>query len=353
MENKKKVLCLFNRIREGSIEKIENGEQSDNFYFGMLRLKHYGYPAEYLEIEQFFSPTVCNFLRRRILNIHFVHALLFRKILKYDIVFTSTAFGTLLLWTLYPFRKPKWVMFDFNLLGIIGKRHSFRQKVLAWLISRSSGIVTISREGAEEVKKEFPRLAEKVKFIPLGTDTEWFLPHPEIPEENTIFSPGRDPGRDYATFFSAVLGLDVSVKVTARSHKLKKYEPIPGNVTAHDFSSKELVLQYAKSKIVVLPLSIRDEYYNAMGCSTLVEAMAMGKAIIATRSATMESYIKDGENGILVPKNDSEAMKKAILELLNDPEKRKKLGEAARKTALEQCEAEKHAKDLVQFFEKI
>jgi len=120
-EEPKKVLCLFNKVRTEAIEKIAKGEENDNFLFGMLRLGHFGYPAETMEIEQYFSPETCAFLRRRVLNIHFAHLPLLRRIFKYDIVFTSTAFGTLLFWALWPFRKPKWVMFDFNILGIIGE----------------------------------------------------------------------------------------------------------------------------------------------------------------------------------------------------------------------------------------
>ncbi len=349
--HEKKVLCLFNRVREGSLERIAKGNESDNAYFGMLRLKHFGYSAEYLEIEQFFSPGACRFLRKYVLNIHFAHAPLFRKILSYDIVFTSTAFGTFLLWVLYPFKKPKWVMFDFNLLGIIGDKKTLKQKIFSFLVSRSSGIVTISREGAEEIKKAFPKLKDKTQFIPLGTDTVWFAPQ-NIQEEDLIFSPGRDPGRDYKTFFEAVRDLSVSVIITARPQKLKKYS-LPEKVKTSDLTAKEMVEMYAKAKIVVLPLHISDEYYNAMGCSTLVEAMAMGKAVIATRSATMESYIRDGENGILVPQNDAIALRNAINELLSDSDKRKRLGENVRKFAVEYCEAEKFAKNLTDFFEKI
>jgi glycosyltransferase involved in cell wall biosynthesis len=352
MPKRKKILCLFNKVRKGSLERIKAGEESDNFFWGMLRLPHFGFSAEYLEIEQFFSPAVCTFLRRHILNIHFVHAPLFRKFLKYDIIFTSTAFGSLFLWALYPFKKPKWVVFDFNLLGIIGEKRTLRQKLFSFAVSHSSGIVTLSISGAEEIKKAFPHLSEKVKFIPLGTDTEWFAPR-DIAEENTIFSPGRDPGRDYSAFFSAIRGLPVFVIVTAKPQKLKKYEPLPDNISARNFSSKELVAEYAKAKIVVLPLAISDEKWNAMGCSTLVEAMAMGKAIIATKSATMESYIKNGVNGILVPQNDANALKRAIEDLLSDSEKRKRLGEAARKFSLEYCEAEKYAKNLAQYFESV
>ena len=79
----------------------------------------------------------------------------------------------------------------------------------------------------------------------------------------------------------------------------------------------------------------------------------MGKAIIATRSATMESHITDGVTGILVPENDAKALKTAINDLLADTDKRTRLGIAARKFAEDYCEAEKYAENLAQFFNDI
>jgi len=205
----------------------------------------------------------------------------------------------------------------------------------------------------QALKKTFPHLAKKIKFIPLGTDVKYFSPKPEVKEDYEIFSPGRDPGRDYGTLFGTVRGLDWKVKVTARPAKLEKYQPLPSNVSVHDLTPKELLEEYAKAKIVVLPLKIGEEYNNAMGCSTLVEAMAMGKAVIATKSATMESHIEDGVSGVLVPQNDPKALREAIEALLADREKRKRLGEAARKFAVEYCEAEKFAQNLARYFNGI
>lgn len=64
---------------------------------------------------------------------------------------------------------------------------------------------------------------------------------------------------------------------------------------------------------------------------TLLEAMAASKPIIATNVGGIPEVIENGINGILIPPDNSEAMAEAVLELLKDEEKSKKLGMMARK----------------------
>lgn len=63
-----------------------------------------------------------------------------------------------------------------------------------------------------------------------------------------------------------------------------------------------------------------------------VEAMMVGVPVIATRSGGPEEIIVDGETGILVPIENSEAIVGAI-QALDDPQIRKKLAEKARENA--------------------
>jgi glycosyltransferase involved in cell wall biosynthesis len=66
----------------------------------------------------------------------------------------------------------------------------------------------------------------------------------------------------------------------------------------------------------------------------LAEAMALGVPCVATRCRTgPEELIEDGENGLLVPVEDPEAMAGAIDRLLGDHALRKRLGTAAGKSA--------------------
>jgi glycosyltransferase involved in cell wall biosynthesis len=66
----------------------------------------------------------------------------------------------------------------------------------------------------------------------------------------------------------------------------------------------------------------------------IVEAMGMGKPIIASDVGGIPDLVVQGENGILVPPADSKALAEAIMALYANPEKRKEMGERGREKAL-------------------
>jgi glycosyltransferase involved in cell wall biosynthesis len=69
-------------------------------------------------------------------------------------------------------------------------------------------------------------------------------------------------------------------------------------------------------------------------CPTVVmEAMAMGKPVIATRIGGMPDLVADGETGLLVPPGDAGALRAAIDRLLVDKETRERMGRAAAQRA--------------------
>jgi len=62
----------------------------------------------------------------------------------------------------------------------------------------------------------------------------------------------------------------------------------------------------------------------------LVEAMAAGLPIVASRVGGIPDLIKDGKNGLLVPPADAPALEKAISDLLADNENRNRMGKAGK-----------------------
>jgi len=58
----------------------------------------------------------------------------------------------------------------------------------------------------------------------------------------------------------------------------------------------------------------------------IVEAMSLGKPIVASRVGGILNLISDGENGLLVPRADSKILSASIKTLLSDPAKREKMG---------------------------
>jgi glycosyltransferase involved in cell wall biosynthesis len=64
--------------------------------------------------------------------------------------------------------------------------------------------------------------------------------------------------------------------------------------------------------------------------SVLLDAMAIGQAIVATTAGGIPEVITDGRTGVMVPPRDSEALAAAIVTLLDDQDRRARLGAAAR-----------------------
>lgn len=62
----------------------------------------------------------------------------------------------------------------------------------------------------------------------------------------------------------------------------------------------------------------------------VIEGMAAGKAVVATRGGGISEIVEDGVSGLLVPMNDPTALAQAMLLLLKDPLRRSKLGAAGR-----------------------
>ena len=67
--------------------------------------------------------------------------------------------------------------------------------------------------------------------------------------------------------------------------------------------------------------------------NALLEAMMMGHACISTNCAGSDEAIQNGENGLLVPVGDQQALTAAMEQLAADPELAAKLGNAAKETA--------------------
>jgi glycosyltransferase involved in cell wall biosynthesis len=66
----------------------------------------------------------------------------------------------------------------------------------------------------------------------------------------------------------------------------------------------------------------------------LLEAMACGSPCVVTDIEGCRELVSDGREGLVVPPEDPEAMARAIMELLRDPEKRSVMGKAAREKVL-------------------
>ena len=109
---------------------------------------------------------------------------------------------------------------------------------------------------------------------------------------------------------------------------------------------------YAMCDIVALP-SVVDAYGNVDGLpNVLLEAMATGTAVVASRVAGMDDLIVDRSNGLLVPAGDVQALTQAAINLLKDAERRLALGYAAQRLMVDQYDWRAIAQRFVALYQQ-
>jgi len=81
--------------------------------------------------------------------------------------------------------------------------------------------------------------------------------------------------------------------------------------------------RYADAAVVVVP-SLYEPYGRV-----IAEAMAFGRAVVATDTEGARDLLQDGETGLIVPVGDEQALANAICYLLQNPQTARRIGAAA------------------------
>jgi glycosyltransferase involved in cell wall biosynthesis len=166
---------------------------------------------------------------------------------------------------------------------------------------------------------------EKIDFIHWGVNPPDVTSEaPPIENGDYICAIGGN-SRDYATLVQAIHQLpDIRLVMVARPHNITGLT-LPDNVSLRtNIPWSDAMNILAHSRFMVLPLA-----GSAVPCGhvTLVNAMHLKKAFIATQSKGIEDYALQHQNCLLVPAKDAHRMKDSIAELWRQPELCELLGE--------------------------
>ncbi len=228
-----------------------------------------------------------------------------------------------------------------------GLRLSHRFELRA--LRRAKLVTAPSRMQARELGAELGWRADRIKAIP-NPAPEWALEWARAPQKT--ISPDR-PMVLYTGRIQSVKGsliLLESVTSVAQAFPQVRYVIAGGrhlsiseetwtraldqdNRRAHvtllgHVPWRELAAWYQQATLFVMP-----SYYETF-CISCVEAMAFGLPIVATTAGGLPEVVQDGVTGILVPPGDSQALSDAIVELLRNPERCQRMGQAGRERAL-------------------
>ena len=127
-----------------------------------------------------------------------------------------------------------------------------------------------------------------------------------------------------------------------KKYKLEKNVSFIGQIP-----NKEIERYYKISNILIVP-SICEEVFPLVG----IEAMSVGRPVIASRVGGIPEWLNDGETGFLVDPGNSAQITEKVIKLFSNRRLMEKMGENGRKKA-EQFDIKKHIKEIEIVYQEV
>lgn len=313
-----RIVFFFSGSREKTVRDARAGQGTDTALRGW---NHIG-GAEYLAFGDYRSrlprPLRVVFLIPRLFRYDFVVA--------QDELFLGYVVSVLAKLFLL---KTRWLYVTMTSSTLMRRHatHPIRLSLLKKFWASYTRIVCLSQEQREDlIRFGIPR--EHLVFVPFGVDAQFFKSAGMSNEENLVVSVGRDSGRDYATLFKAAAHSDYALVVVASPKNIPSDVPIPANVSVlYDRPLVEVRDLYARARLVVIASkdTSQPDGSDCSGQTVILDALAAGKAVIATHRPWITDYFIPDQDIVVVPPNDPEALAQAIDALLHDPERRERI----------------------------
>ena len=110
------------------------------------------------------------------------------------------------------------------------------------------------------------------------------------------------------------------------------------------------IIDDTPSMLSMLDVFVMPSRQEGLGLSVM-EAQAVGLAVVASRVGGLVSLIEDGRTGLLVPPENADALSKAIGLLLNHREKAREMGLAARRFIEEKFSAKAMVEETLKVYQ--
>jgi mannosyltransferase len=235
------------------------------------------------------------------------------------------------------------------------------------LIRRMDAIIATSDISASFLKRP-------ATVIPHGVDTEAYAPPAN---RAAAFAEAGLPGRYAIGCFGRVRaqkGSDVFVDAMCRllPHYPDFTAVIVGAITpeqtgfANDLKQR-IEAAGLQSRIVItgeLPIEEVQRWYRRLTIYaftsrnegfglTLIEAMAVGAALVASRAGAAELVVEDGLTGVLTPPGDADALVVALQPLMRDPASAADMGARGRARVLEKFSLDAEARRIADVYRRL
>jgi glycosyltransferase involved in cell wall biosynthesis len=274
--------------------------------------------------------------------------------------------------------RPRRAALVWHLHDFVGDR-ALSRRALRWAARRAAGAVAVSHAVADDAGARLVGLP--IETVRNAIDTDRFTPglaNGEQLDALADLSPAS-PGTvrvglvaTYATWKGHDVFLDAARIVRTRLGELIRFYIIGGPIyqtagsqwdvqalraLAARVSGRDAVgfigfqadtVPIYRGLDVVVHASTRPEPFGL----TVAEAMSCGRAVVVAQAGGAAELFTHDHDAVGVPPGNAAALAEAIEHLARDPQKRRRLGEQARQTAITQFERSRLGPELLAAYER-
>ncbi len=225
---------------------------------------------------------------------------------------------------------------------------------------RLDHVLTVSQSSAEDIAREFGVDPARIEVVPLGVQPEVFAPTgvARVPGRLVAMASADTPLKGTATLLEALAKLrterDVHLVVVARptaggpTERLVADLGLADSVTfVHGLSTERLAELMGSAQVACVP-----SLYEGFSLPTL-EAMSCGTPLVVSDAGAIPEVVGEpGQCADVVPAGDVDALTTALRDLLDDPQRRERMGAAGRRRAVTAFSWEAVARGTVAVYER-
>jgi glycosyltransferase involved in cell wall biosynthesis len=244
-----------------------------------------------------------------------------------------------------------------------------KRRFLAYLLSKYDHVTFVSRALMESYVRDFCIDFKSMSVVYAGVS----IPNPTIEEQRTFIDSHNLKGRYPILCFMGPLMWNLKVegvrRLVSAFEIVNKSLPsstllIVGDGEFRNELEGTVNKKGLKNNVVFtgfltepqIPLSIVDIYTHISlqeGQSiAILEAMALGRPVVASKTGGIPEVIEDGKNGLLVD-SEPKIIAQRIIELAGNKELMGKLGENAQKTVMDDFDWEDATEEFMNVYKKV
>jgi glycosyltransferase involved in cell wall biosynthesis len=341
-------------------ELWQRGEYPGHHLWGVTHLARYGIDVEILPHEKY---TALNKIGEKL---HLGYGLdqqwriLFGK-MDCDIIYSGSMYSTFLLSYLRCFGILKKPIVSVNFHDLPKK---FMYKML---MKGQEKILCISHSTKEDIEKKFGHQAN-IEFLEWGVDLSFYDERKKgisVNRETAFVMAAGKTDRDYSTLARAFSGINYPLRIYCTEQSAPQAVRLTPNVTVRynhatqvdgNLSFRDLVVEYERAYAVGIPLAMPKrarDVIHPVGLTSLLEAMAMGKAVVMTRNRKLNIDIEKEHIGLWVEPGDVRGWQQAFTYLLAHPSEARAMGQRGYHLCRTKYNLDLFAANLANIFHRI